>query len=343
MREPSSPSSLPDPASERPRLSEIFGVRSPAQLGRDLAHVLGRLGRGFQIDPSSLGHLRPRLSLYAYGGFVPVDSRAPIMNLFDRVGGGRGYSQRVTRRRARDYRGGRLSYDEHDGVDLVCPLFTPIVAAAPGEITLWRARWLRGGLTVTVDHGGGLATQYSHLTRALLPVGTRVRRGEVIALSGASGIDLTTFFPWVPPHLHFMVWHGGIPVDPFQARGEPGRTGCWQRPNDPAPALREDTAFPPPRVDEALALSVSGRCLDPAIRREIERVRHRPASLVALLEDSLHHDRFAWPPECRGAPLRLETERPIALSLPLAWSRYRGTRLADGWRTAPAPGPATAA
>lgn len=322
----------------RPALLEIFGIRSLAQLGSDLRHVVGRLGRAFQIGPSSLKHLRPDLSLSAYAGHVPADGRAPIMNLFDRVGGGRGYSQRVTKRTGRDYRGGRLTYDEHDGVDLVCPVLTPIVAAAPGEVSLIRDRWLRGGLTMTIDHGAGLATQYSHLSRALLPVGTRVRRGEVIALSGASGIDMTTFFPWVAPHLHFMAWHCGRPLDPFLADGEPSRTGTWQSRNAPAPASSQEAVCPAPSVDLTLALAVARSCTDPAIGREIDRVRHLPASLVALLEDSLHHDRFAWPEHPQGASLRLGTQETIALSLPLCSDRYRGAVMADGWHSRPEHG-----
>ena len=92
----------------------------------------------------------------AYRGLVPEDGRAPIFNLFDRVGGGWSFTQRVTRRAVRDYRGGRLSYDEHDGTDFVCPVGTPLVAAAPGQVVLIRDRWLRGGLTIAVDHGENL-------------------------------------------------------------------------------------------------------------------------------------------------------------------------------------------
>ncbi|MBW2458974.1 MAG: M23 family metallopeptidase, partial [Deltaproteobacteria bacterium] len=217
----------------RPKLLDVFGIRSFRQLGADVGHVLGRLGRGFQVDLTSVGHLRPDLSLPAYAGQVPADGRAPIMNLFDRVGGGQGYSQRVTKRWCRDFRGRTLSYDEHDGTDFVCPVATPVAAAAPGEVTLIRDRWLRGGLTMTVDHGAGLATQYTHLSRALLPVGAQVSRGEVIALSGASGMDMTTFFPWVAPHVHFMAWHAGRPVDPFLADDEEERTGTWLQRNAP--------------------------------------------------------------------------------------------------------------
>src|SRR5262245_991702 len=121
----------------RPRIRDVFGIRSRAQLAADLGHVVGRMGRvGFQLDLSSAKHLRPDLALTAYAGRTPRDGIAPIMNLFDRVGGGRRYTQRVTKKRCKDFRGGVLTYDEHDGTDFVCPVATPIVAAAPGRITL---------------------------------------------------------------------------------------------------------------------------------------------------------------------------------------------------------------
>jgi len=319
-----------------PPLGDVFGIRSLAQVGADLRHVLGRMGRrGFQLDLSSIGNLRPHLALPAYAGRERADGLVPIMNLFDRVGGGRGYSQRVTRRTCRDYRGGRLSYDEHDGVDFVCPVATPVVAAAAGTVVLLRDRWLRGGLTMTVDHGAGLSTQYSHLTRGLVPIGTQVRRGEVIALSGASGIDMTTFFPWVAPHVHFMAWQLGRPVDPFLAEGEASRTGTWQRRNEPAPADEHDASIPPPQYDAALAREVASTCSDPALAGEIARIEHEPAALIALLEDSLHHDRWAWPERHHDAQLQHPGQEQIHLSLPLGRPHYRGVTMADNPSTAP--------
>lgn len=315
---------------ERIPLTEMFGLRSVAQVGADLGHVMSRFGRGFQVGLSSVGHLRPDISLPAYAHRIPEDGRAPIMNLFDRIGGGLNFTQRVTKRTARDFRGGRLTYDEHDGTDLVCPVGTPVVAAAPGVVTLIRDRWLRGGLTLTVDHGGATSTQYTHLSRVLVPVGTRVRRGQVIALSGASGIDLTLFFPWVAPHVHFMVWHRGVPVDPFLTDTQERETAAWSKRNQPVPPSKRErsAAFPEPVVDAALAAELSESCTDARIRREIAAVKHDPVRLVALLEDSLHHDRFAW----GGASvdgLRPESAETVRISLPLDPGRYRGAFLAD--------------
>lgn len=318
----------------RPSARERFGLRSLGQLRLDLGTVVrkGLKGEQFQFDPSSLGHLRPAISLPAYAGFIPDDRRAPIINLFDRTAGGQRYSQRVSKRACQDFRGQALTYDEHDGVDFVCPPGTPLVAAAPGTVVLIRHRWLRGGLTVTVDHGFGVTTQYTHCSRALLPVGARVGRGQVVALSGSSGLDMTAFFPWVPPHVHFMSWVDGRPIDPFVTADEAPRPGIWIDPHDPRPARpRDPSALETSAVEYALAREVAGRCGDPQIQAELDSVIDAPASLAALLEDALHHDRFAFPEADHLRRLRPADARAaeVRLSMPLPHAAYVGSRFAD--------------
>ncbi len=310
-------------------LSEIFGVRSFEQLGDDLFTVLGKFGNGFQLDSSSLGHLKPEISLPAYLGYIPENRLSPIVNLFDRVGGGKQYSQRVTRRYSQDFRGRKLTYDDHDGTDFVCPLGVPVVSAAPGVITLVRDRWLRGGLTVTIDHGAGVSTQYSHLSRVLRPVGHRVSRGELVALSGASGIDMTAFFPWVPPHVHFMVWLDGRPVDPFLNDVEEERTGSWQKRNQPLPAETAETEFEEPQVNEKDLLRAAEFCIDNQIRNEVYRAKSNVLSLAALLEDSFHHDPWAWPNESKEAVIRKKSTTQVRLSLPFEKHLFTGSCFSD--------------
>src|SRR5207248_2581223 len=142
----------------------------------------------------------------------------------------------------------RLTYDEHDGTDFVCPPGMPLASAAPGVVVAVRDVFLRGGLTVIVDHGAGVVTQYTHCSKVIAEVGQPLLRGEVVALSGTSGIDMLSGFPWVAPHVHFMVWVRGRPVDPFVLRGERDRAGTWLHANDPRPSapLADDPA--PPRL-----------------------------------------------------------------------------------------------
>jgi murein DD-endopeptidase MepM/ murein hydrolase activator NlpD len=315
-----------------------FGIRSANQVGRDLGEVVrGALTQHrFQFGPSSAGLLRPDLSLPAYAGFVPDDGIAPIFNLFDRTGGGRHYSQRVTRKTARDFRGGRLSYDEHDGTDFVCPIGTPLTAAAPGTVVMIRDRWLRGGLTIAVDHGDGTTTQYTHCAKALLPIGERVERGQPIALSGAAGYDLVQFFPFIPPHIHFMVWIAGRPIDPFLADGESDRAGAWLggMPMASGPLPQDDLQDPSP-VDERALDELIEACTDPRVRQEIASERHRIATCAAILEDALHHERYAFPKEVCDRSVRPPLVATTRVSMPLPSSQYNGAFFADSPFTRP--------
>lgn len=324
-----------------PALAARFGVRSVAQLRRDYAEMVKGFfgGERFQMDPrSSWKHFRPDLSLPAYAGLVPEDGRAPIFNLFDVVGGGEHYSQRVTKNTSRDFRGGRLTYDEHDGTDFACPIGTPLCAAAPGTVVMIRDRWLRGGLTVAVDHGHGVVTQYTHCCQALQEIGTQVQRGDAIALSGAAGVDIMQFFPWIPPHIHFMVWVDGRPVDPFTAE-----VGAWQDPNAPQPASSGGEHVPDPsEVDVDAIREVANTCTDARIRQEIATAEHNSAALAALLEDALHHDSWAWPASYLRKSIRPPTNTArvkaaaaIKISLPLPAQQYTGCYFADNATTLP--------
>jgi murein DD-endopeptidase MepM/ murein hydrolase activator NlpD len=275
--------------------------------------------------------LRPRLAFPAYLGRVPADGLAPIYNLFDRTGGGVFYSQRVSRATCVDFRGRRLTYDEHDGVDFVCPVGTPLVAAAPGVVVLRRDRWLRGGLTVGVDHGGGVITQYTHCARVLVALGQEVARGEPVALSGASGLDLVQFFPWVPPHVHFMAWHRGRPVDPFLRPGETSPVS-WMRPNEPAPddGRGDDTTRRTSDVDVGELERATRACSEPALREELAALATQPAAWAATLEDALHHQREAWGFAPTSFAIRPSADLvPRRISLPLDPTQYRGARFAD--------------
>jgi hypothetical protein len=245
----------------------------------------------------------------------------------------------VTRRRARDFRGGRLTYDEHDGTDFVCPPGTPIASAAPGVVVAVRDRFLRGGLTASVDHGQGVVTQCTHLSRMVAEVGEPVARGAIVGLSGAAGMDMVSGFPWVPPHLHFMVWVRGRPVDPYRLESEPARPGAWLGGLDPRasgplsgdPRYRglEDVG-----VDAGALDALVARCREPAIREELERASH-PATRLAILEDSLHHDRHAWPDGCDEGPCRPAGDAfAVRLTLPMPAAIFRQARAADSpWTT----------
>jgi murein DD-endopeptidase MepM/ murein hydrolase activator NlpD len=94
----------------------------------------------------------------------------------------------------------------HPGIDIAAPTGTPVRAADGG--TVISAGWQGGyGLTVVIDHGGGITTLYAHLSRLDTRVGVVVRAGEQIGAVGSTGRS-------TGPHLHFEVRERGIPRDP---------------------------------------------------------------------------------------------------------------------------------
>jgi murein DD-endopeptidase MepM/ murein hydrolase activator NlpD len=64
------------------------------------------------------------------------------------------------------------------------------------------------GGSVVVDHGGGLYTMYFHLSEFKVDEGALVRRGDILALSGATGRV-------TGPHLHWGVRLNNARVDPL--------------------------------------------------------------------------------------------------------------------------------
>lgn len=106
---------------------------------------------------------------------------------------------------ARTYNGSLKSY--HGGVDFRAKTPTPILAANDGIVVLAKDRYYAGG-TIIIDHGEGIYSCYFHLSRYDAKVGDYVKRGDTIALSGASG-RITG------PHLHFGMMVHGIQADPL--------------------------------------------------------------------------------------------------------------------------------
>ena len=56
---------------------------------------------------------------------------------------------------------------------------SPIRAAASGEVKIAQPFTVLGG-TVAIDHGQGLRTMYSHMSKIAVQPGARVNKGDVI-------------------------------------------------------------------------------------------------------------------------------------------------------------------
>ena len=96
----------------------------------------------------------------------------------------------------------------HKGLDISTSKLSAILAPADGVVT--SVRWDHGyGRIVSINHDYGLITKYAHLDKALVKKGQYVKRGQKIALVGATG--RTT-----GPHLHYEVHLNGAPVNPLR-------------------------------------------------------------------------------------------------------------------------------
>ena len=97
-------------------------------------------------------------------------------------------------------------YMIHSGTDYGVACGTQVFAAASGTVSVsgWEGH---SGNRVTVDHGDGLQTGYSHNSKLLVNVGDKVKRGDLIALSGTTGNSTGC-------HVHFEVIVDGKFKDP---------------------------------------------------------------------------------------------------------------------------------
>ncbi len=96
----------------------------------------------------------------------------------------------------------------HQGVDYTVPEGSRVFATADGVVKDVISSHATQGRTLIIDHGNGYQTQYSHLSRTNVRRGSRVRRGDIVALSGNTGLSLA-------PHLHYEVRYNDMRVDPI--------------------------------------------------------------------------------------------------------------------------------
>lgn len=101
----------------------------------------------------------------------------------------------------------------HPGIDIAVPQNSYIRASGPGVVTSAGEDSVYGKFII-IQHGGGIETVYGHASRLLVSKGTKVKRLQVIALSGSTGKSTA-------PHLHFEVRKNGTPVDPYQYVRQP--------------------------------------------------------------------------------------------------------------------------
>jgi len=96
---------------------------------------------------------------------------------------------------------------KHEGIDINNEIGTPVYASAEGTIE-FTGHQGGYGLTLEIDHGFSVKTLYGHLSKIIVQEGQRVKRGELIARSGNSGLS-------DGPHLHYEVRVNGVAQNPI--------------------------------------------------------------------------------------------------------------------------------
>lgn len=96
----------------------------------------------------------------------------------------------------------------HKGIDIYAERGTPVMAPADGTVAFSAHRG-GYGLHVVVDHGFGVKTLYGHLSKSVVKVGQKVKRGDPLGRVGSTGRS-------TGPHLHYEVRIHGIPQNPFR-------------------------------------------------------------------------------------------------------------------------------
>lgn len=105
----------------------------------------------------------------------------------------------------------------HNGIDMGCPVGTPVYAAAEGTIAFegWGQNhsWMGAvaGISVIIQHSN-CYTGYAHLSSTIVDKGQRVSQGQLIGYSGNTGGT-------TGPHLHQEV----LPLSPNFGNGFAGR------------------------------------------------------------------------------------------------------------------------
>ena len=96
--------------------------------------------------------------------------------------------------------------ENHEGWDIGARSGSAVRATADGMVTV--AGRERGyGKLIEIDHGYGIVTRYGHNSKNLIKVGSKVKRGQIVALVGNTGRS-------TGPHLHYEILLNSVPTNP---------------------------------------------------------------------------------------------------------------------------------
>lgn len=97
----------------------------------------------------------------------------------------------------------------HEGIDLHAPKGTRIYAVQDGTVIYSDSKVRGYGKMVVLRHEGKTSTIYAHNSKLLVRKGQKIKKGQLIALSGATGHARG-------PHLHFEIRQGLVALNPIR-------------------------------------------------------------------------------------------------------------------------------
>ncbi|MFJ9213001.1 peptidoglycan DD-metalloendopeptidase family protein [Streptomyces sp. NPDC102264] len=112
--------------------------------------------------------------------------------------------------------GSMWSSGKHTGLDFPAAVGTAIKAVAAGKVSLAQGGGPYGS-HVMINHGGGVASLYAHMSKILTKVGAAVSQGQTIGQVGATG-NVSG------PHLHLEARVKGQSIDPMPFLTGGGKT-----------------------------------------------------------------------------------------------------------------------
>jgi hypothetical protein len=104
------------------------------------------------------------------------------------------------------YHGQKIDEQTHLGYDLASTQHAGVIASNDGRVVYAAPLGIYGNCVV-VDHGYGLQTIYGHMSQIDVKVGDDVKRGQVMGLSGMTGMA-------GGDHIHFSMQLDGVQIDP---------------------------------------------------------------------------------------------------------------------------------
>jgi len=104
-------------------------------------------------------------------------------------------------------------YKMHTGVDLEVSYGSPVYAIYDGVVTR-SSSYYGYGHCIDIQHASGYTSRYGHLSKYAVRVGTKVKKGQLIAYSGSSGTS-------TGPHLHLEIARNNKILNPLSVKMMP--------------------------------------------------------------------------------------------------------------------------